>query len=53
MMLETYYKGRKKLIGEIVEIEYGAMTKPEDGDHYSLRFPEFKRFRSIDGGGKI
>jgi len=51
--LDDFWKNQDDLIGEIVEIEYDAITKSEDGDHYSLRFPRFKRFRSIDGDGKI
>jgi len=50
---DDFWKNQNDLIGEIVEIKYDSITKSEDGDHYSLRFPRFKRFRSIDGEGKI
>lgn len=52
-MIVDFWDNQNKVIGEIVEIEYDAITKSKDGDHYSLRFPRFKRFRSIDGEGKI
>lgn len=51
--LDEFWQNRATLMGEIIEIEYDAITKSEDGEFYALRFPRFKRFRSIDGGGKI
>ena len=52
-MYDLVRVGEEGLMGEIIEIEYDAITKSEDGEFYALRFPRFKRFRSIDGGGKI
>lgn len=39
---------RDSIVGEIVEIEADAITKAENETHHSLRFPRFKRFRSLD-----
>ncbi len=38
-----------KLIGQIVEVEADCITKSTDNEAFSLRFPRFVRFRSIDG----
>lgn len=35
---------------EVAEVRYQEITKAQDGDYYSLRFPSFVRFR---GGEKI
>lgn len=51
--LDSFWQNRLNLMGEMVEVEYDTITKPEDADHYSLRFPRFKRFRSVDKDGKI
>lgn len=51
--LEDFWQNQTSLIGEIVEIEYDAITKSEDGAYWSLRFPRFKCFRSIDQGEKM
>jgi DNA ligase-1 len=42
---EEFWKNRKKLIGQTVEVKADAITKSENGDYYSLRFPRFERFR--------
>lgn len=51
--LDDFWKNRESLIGEIVEIEFDSITKSEDGAYWSLRFPRFKCFRSIDQGEKM
>ena len=51
--LDDFWKNREALIGEIVEIEFDSITKSEDGAYWSLRFPRFKCFRSIDQGEKM
>jgi len=40
-----FWKNRKQLLGQIVEIECDAISKSENSSTYSLRFPRFKRFR--------
>jgi len=40
-------------IDQIVEIKADVITQSQDGGAYSLRFPRFKRFRSIEAGVKI
>jgi DNA ligase-1 len=42
---KEFWKNRKQLIGQTVEITADAITKPKTGDYYSLRFPRFKCFR--------
>ena len=51
--LDDFWQNQTSLLGEIVEIEYDAITKSEDGAYWSLRFPRFKCFRSIDQGEKM
>lgn len=51
-MLKDFWARKDDLIGEIVEIEFDMITQNKDSDTWSLRFPRFKRFRSI-GQGKI
>ena len=51
--LDDFWQNQTSLIGEIVEIEYDSITLSEDGEYYSLRFPRFKCFRSIDHGEKM
>lgn len=41
------------VIGQLVEIHADAVTKSQDSDTHSLRFPRFFRFRSIEAGSKI
>jgi len=42
-----------KVIGLIVEVETDALTKSKDGDAWSMRFPQFVRFRGWAPGEKI
>lgn len=51
--LDDFWQNQEALIGELVEIEYDSITKSSDGDYWSLRFPRFVRFRSIDQGEKM
>ncbi len=51
--LDDFWQNRESLIGELVEIEFDSITKSEDGAYWSLRFPRFKCFRSIDRGEKM
>lgn len=55
---DEFWSNRQTLIGEIIEIEFDPdnetrFTKSKEGEHWSLRFPRFKRFRSVNNGGKI
>ena len=45
---EEYWANRENILGELVEIRGDAITQNRNGS-YSLRFPRFLRFRSIDG----
>jgi DNA ligase 1 len=47
------WENKAAVIGQIGEIAADAVTKPQDSDTYSLRFPRFFRFRSIEAGSKI
>ena len=42
---EQFWRMRKKLIGQTVEIEADALSLSDTGEYYSLRFPRFSRFR--------
>ena len=49
---DSYWANRDSLIGHTVEIKADAITQNQDGT-YSLRFPRFERFRTIEVGSKI
>ena len=49
---DSYWAGRDKLSGQIVEVRADAITQNQDGS-YSLRFPRFLRFRGFRAGEKI
>ncbi len=50
---EEYWRGRDKLIGQLVEIRADARTQSQDAETFSLRFPRFKCFRGFELGEKI
>ncbi len=50
---ESFWKNRNKLIGQIVEIKADSISKSQDGEHWSLRFPRFKCFRGFDVEEKL
>jgi len=50
---EDFWNRREELFGMIMEVEADAITKSEDGDYYSLRFPVFKTFRGFEAGEKM
>lgn len=50
---DNFWNNRTSLTGQIVEVRADAITKSQDGDHYSLRFPRFLRFRGFEIGEKI
>jgi ATP-dependent DNA ligase len=45
--------GMLPLHGRIAEVRYQDITKAEDSETYSLRFPTFLRFRAADAAGKV
>lgn len=47
------WDNRDKVLGLVAEIETDAITKPKDGDHHGLRFPQFARFRGFSPGEKL
>jgi len=44
---------KEQVIGQVVEVRADAATKSQDGEHWSLRFPRFLRFRGFSVGEKI
>ena len=50
---ESFWKDKHKLIGQIVEIKADSISKSQDGEHWSLRFPRFKCFRGFDINEKL
>ncbi len=50
---DEIWTNRDKVIGRIVEIKGDALTKSQDGDAWSLRFPVFVQFRGWNPGEKI
>lgn len=45
--------GEEPIVGKIGEVRADAITKSEDKDHYSLRFPRFKIWRGFENGEKL
>ena len=50
---DEFWKQKKDIIGNIVEIRADVISKNQDDDHYSLRFPRFLSFRGFDKGEKV
>jgi len=50
---ETFWKVKKDLIGQLVEIRADAITQSQDEEFFSLRFPRFKTFRGFEVGEKL
>ena len=48
-----FWNDRDSLIGGIIEVRADAITKSQDGEFYSLRFPRFLRFRGFEAGEKL
>ena len=48
----SYWAGRNRLAGQLVEVRADAITQNQDGT-YSLRFPRFLRFRGFEVGEKL
>jgi len=49
----TEQPGKGKIVGLIAEIRADALTKGEDSDTWSMRFPRFKTFRGTKAGEKL
>lgn len=47
-MRKEFWENKDKLLGDIVEIYGDGLTKSDDHDSYSIRFPVFVRFRTYD-----
>ena len=50
---ENFWENREKLIGKIIEIRADSISKSQDGENWSLRFPRFKCFRGFESNEKI
>ena len=50
---DIYWKKKELLIGQIIEIRADSISKSQDGDYWSLRFPRFKCFRGFDINEKL
>jgi DNA ligase-1 len=50
---EEFWNTKNEIPGELVEVRADAVTKSQDGEFYSLRFPRFKTFRGFEKGEKI
>jgi DNA ligase-1 len=50
---DQIWANRKTIKGRIVEIKGDALTKSQDSDVWSLRFPVFMQFRGWEPGEKI
>lgn len=52
-MRDQIWEVRDQILGRIGEIKGDALTKSQNGDSFSLRFPVFMRFRGWEPGEKI
>ena len=50
---ETFWKERDNLVGRIIEIKADSVSKSQDGEAWSLRFPRFKCFRGFEKKEKL
>ena len=50
---QDFWNSKEKLIGQIVEVRADSISKSQDGDTWSLRFPRFKTFRGFDKNEKL
>ncbi len=50
---QDFWNNKEKLVGQIVEVRADSISKSQDGDSWSLRFPRFKTFRGFDKKEKI
>ena len=50
---EVFWKERNNLVGRIIEIKADSISKSQDGENWSLRFPRFKCFRGFDKKEKL
>jgi DNA ligase-1 len=50
---DEIWNNRDKMIGRVVEVKGDALTRAQDGDTWSLRFPVFVQFRGFEPHEKI
>ena len=50
---KEFWEYKDKLIGQIIEIRADSISKSQDGENWSLRFPRFKSFRGFDKKEKL
>lgn len=50
---DQIWANREKMIGQVVEVKGDALTKSQDGETWSLRFPVFVQFRGFAPHEKI
>lgn len=46
------WHNRAQYLGKMVEVKFQDITKAQDAEKFSLRFPTFVRFRVVDAAGK-
>ena len=50
---EDFWEKKESLIGQIIEVRADSISKSQDGNFWSLRFPRFKCFRGLEKNEKI
>ena len=50
---EQFWENKEQLIGQIIEIRADSISKSQNGDFWSLRFPRFKSFRGFERKEKL
>ena len=50
---EEFWENRDSLEGKVIEIKADAVTRSQEGEFWSLRFPRFKTFRGFKHNEKI
>jgi DNA ligase-1 len=50
---DQIWNNKDEVLGQIVEIEGDMLTKAQESDIWSIRFPVFARFRGFEPGQKI
>ena len=50
---DEFWRNKEQLIGKIVEVRADSISKSQEGNHWSLRFPRFKSFRGFERNEKL
>jgi DNA ligase 1 len=50
---DSFWSDKGEIVGRLVEVRADAITKNQEDETYSLRFPRYLRFRGLQVGEKL